>query len=68
MLPKRLSTPALEAAYDQLAEALDDTPPEHRVLFLAKLALALANLLDDPAEFTAALAAARRDLGGVAPS
>ncbi|WP_431267091.1 hypothetical protein [Dankookia sp. P2] len=63
MLPKRLATPALEAAYDQLAEALDDTPAEQRVLLLAKLALALANLLDEPAEFTAALEAARRDLG-----
>ena len=63
MLPKRLATPSLEAAYDQLAEALDATPPDRRVLFLAKLALALANLLDHPAEFTAALEAARRDLG-----
>ncbi|TDH58433.1 DUF2783 domain-containing protein [Dankookia rubra] len=63
MLPKRLSTPALEDAYDQLAEALDETPADRRVLFLAKLALALANLLDDPAEFAAALEAARRDLG-----
>lgn len=63
MLPKRLSTPSLEAAYDQLAEALDATPPDRQVLLLAKLALALANLLDDPAAFTAALEAARRDLG-----
>ena len=63
MLPKRLPTASLEAAYDQLAEALDDTPPDRRTLFLAKLVLALANLLDDPAEFTAALEAARRDLG-----
>jgi hypothetical protein len=63
MLPKRLSTPALEDAYDRLAEALDDVPPDRRVLFLAKLALALANLLDNPGEFTAALEAARRDLG-----
>ena len=46
-----------------LAEALDEVPPDRRVLFLAKLALALANLLDNPAEFTAALEAARRDLG-----
>lgn len=63
MLPKRLSTPGLEDAYDRLAEALDAVPAEQRVLFLAKLALALANLLDDPAEFAAALEAARRDLG-----
>ena len=63
MLPKRLSTPALEDAYDRLAETLDEVPPDRRVLFLAKLALALANLLDNPAEFTAALEAARRDLG-----
>ena len=62
MLPKRLPTPALEDAYDQLADALDAVPAERRVLFLAKLSLALANLLDDPEGFTAALAAARRDL------
>ena len=63
MLPKRLGTPSLEDAYDQMAEALDAVPPDRRVLFLAKLALALANLLEDPAEFAAALEAARRDLG-----
>ena len=31
MLPKRLATPSLEAAYDQLAEARDATPPYRRV-------------------------------------
>ncbi len=62
MLPKRLNTPALEDTYDRLAEALDAVPAERRVLFLAKLAFALANLLDDPEAFAAALAAAQRDL------
>ena len=62
MLPKRLSTAGLEEVYDRLAEALDALPAEKRVLFLAKLSLALANLLGDPQAFAAALAAARRDL------
>jgi hypothetical protein len=62
MMPKILSTAALEGVYDRLAEALDEVPAEKRVLFLAKLSFALANLLGDPAKFAAALEAARRDL------
>ncbi|MEN0073413.1 MAG: hypothetical protein AAGC69_03465 [Paracraurococcus sp.] len=62
MLPKRLSTAGLEEVYDRLAETLDALPDERRLLFLAKLSLALANLVEDPAEVMAALAAAARDL------
>lgn len=62
MLPKRLDTAGLEEVYDRLAEALDAVPADKRVLFLAKLSLALANLLGDAAGFAAALEAARRDL------
>ena len=62
MMPKLLSTAGLEGVYDRLAETLDEVPAEKRVLFLAKLSLALANLLGDPAQFATALEAARRDL------
>lgn len=62
MLPKRLSTAGLEEVYDRLAETLDALPEERRLLFLAKLSLALANLVEDPAEIMAALAAAAREL------
>ena len=33
MMPKILSTAALEGVYDRLAEALDEVPAEKRVLF-----------------------------------
>jgi hypothetical protein len=62
MMPKRLTTTQLEDVYDRLAEALDAVPPARRELFLAKLALALANLLGDPAQVAEALEAAARDL------
>ncbi|TCZ63263.1 DUF2783 domain-containing protein [Roseicella aquatilis] len=62
MLPKILTNAQLEEVYDRIAEALDAVPAERRQLFLAKLALALANLLGDPAKVAQALEAAARDL------
>ncbi len=61
MIPKRLDNPQLEAAFDQLAEAIDAAGPQ-RELFLAKLALILANQLADPRQLAEAIAAALRDL------
>jgi hypothetical protein len=62
MIPKRLETTELEAVYDLLAEAIDRAGEARRDLFLAKLALVLANLLGDRAQVEAAVAAALRDL------
>lgn len=62
MIPKRLETTELEAVYDLLAEAIGRAGEARRDLFLAKLALVLANLLGDRAQVEAAVAAALRDL------
>ena len=62
MIEKNITDTALEAAYDGIAEALDATPEGKRPLFLAKLALALANLVGDEGQIAAAVSAARRDL------
>jgi hypothetical protein len=61
MIPKRLETTELEAVYDLLAEAIDRVGEARRDLFLAKLALVLANLLGDRAQVEAAVAAGLRD-------
>ncbi len=52
----------LEAVYEALAETLDGVPPDRRELFLTKLALLLANELDDAAPVLKALAAAQANL------
>ncbi|MDR3468022.1 MAG: hypothetical protein P4M07_18980 [Xanthobacteraceae bacterium] len=62
MMPKILSTAELEQVYDLFAETIDATPEGMRPLMLTKLALALANLVGDPAKIQAAVAAAARDL------
>jgi hypothetical protein len=62
MMPKVLSTAELEQVYDLLAETIDATPSDKRPLMLTKLALALANMVGDPAKISVALAAAVKDL------
>jgi hypothetical protein len=62
MITKRLENTELEAVYDLLAEAIDRAGEARRDLFLAKLALVLANLLGDRAQVEAAVEAALRDL------
>jgi hypothetical protein len=62
MIPKRLGNAELEAVYDLLSEAIDRAGEARRDLFLAKLALVLANLLGDTARVEAAVEAALRDL------
>jgi hypothetical protein len=52
----------LEVVYDDLADALDGCHPDQRGRYLAKLALALANLTGDQRAVHQAIAAARRDL------
>lgn len=62
MIEKSITDTALEAAYDAIAEAIDATPEDQRQLFLAKLALVLANLVGEEGRIAAAVSAARRDL------
>jgi hypothetical protein len=52
----------LERAYEALAIAIDQAGPEQETVFLAKLALALAERLASPADFEACLAVALADL------
>jgi hypothetical protein len=53
----------LEQAYETLAAAIDQAGPEQEAVFLAKLALALAERLKSPADFDACVAVALADLG-----
>ena len=62
MIPKRLDNAGLEQAYDLIAETLDAVEADKRVLFLAKLAFVLANLVGDGAQVAQAVEAARKDL------
>ncbi len=54
----------LEQAYASLAAAIDRAGPDHEALFLAKLALVLADRLGDVGAFEQSLAAALQDLAG----
>lgn len=52
----------LEAAYEAIAETIDSLPEGRERLFLAKLSLALAHRVADPAQVDAAIREARQDL------
>lgn len=62
-IEKNLTTAQLEETYDVIAEAIDTAGADRTVLFLAKLALALGNMVGDPAKVRAAVDASLRDLG-----
>ncbi|HMK87357.1 MAG TPA: hypothetical protein VK437_15450 [Steroidobacteraceae bacterium] len=62
MLEKRLSTATLEDVYDLIAEGIDRAGEAKAKLFLAKLSLALANLIGDAREVRRAVESALRDL------
>jgi hypothetical protein len=62
MIAKTLSTADLERVHDAIAEGLDRAGLERDRLFLAKLALALANQLGDADAVDIAIEAALRDL------
>jgi hypothetical protein len=62
MIEKKLSTADLEKVYDQIADAIDRAGPDKVELFLAKLSVALANLVGDTTQVTAAVEASLRDL------
>lgn len=62
MMQKVLDNAGLEEVYDRMSEALDDIPASQQLLFLAKLAFALANLVGDTRQVNAAIEACKRDL------
>lgn len=62
MIPKKVTNADLEAIYDSIAEAVDKAGEDKRALFLAKLSLALANLVADRTAVEGAIAASLRDL------
>ena len=62
MIDKKLTTAEIEAVYDLIAEGIDRAGEDKARLFLAKLALALANLAGDLAAVRQAIDAALRDL------
>ncbi len=62
MIEKKMSVNDLERVYDLIAEGIDRAGPGKTDLFLAKLALALANLVDDRDAVADAVLAAGRDL------
>jgi hypothetical protein len=62
VIEKRMSTVEIERVYDLIAEGIDKAGPDKGELFLAKLSLALANLVSDSEQVANAVIAAGRDL------
>ncbi len=62
MIEQKLTTAALEQVYDVIADGIDRAGDAKAKLFLAKLSLALANLVGDAAQVRQAADAALRDL------
>ena len=63
MLTSTLPFANLEDAYDLIAAGIDGAGKDKANLFLAKLALALASQVSDPAQIRAAISASLKDLG-----
>lgn len=53
---------SLEDFYETLARTIDEVGPDHDSLLLAKLALLLANALDDPERAVALISEARNHI------
>ncbi|HSY97709.1 MAG TPA: hypothetical protein VK793_18940 [Steroidobacteraceae bacterium] len=62
MIEQKMSIIEIEQVYDLVAEGIDKAGAEKTTLFLAKLSLALANLVGDSKTVAAAVLAAGRDL------
>lgn len=60
----RLAEGAIETLFDQLSRAVDRAGPDGESLFLAKLALLMAEEIGDPARVAALIAAAERSMDG----
>lgn len=61
-MTKATSIVEIERNYDLIAEGIDNAGPGNTELFLAKLAFALANLIGDSNQVSAAVMMAGRDL------
>jgi hypothetical protein len=62
MIEQKMSIIEIEQVYDLIAEGIDKAGPDKMTLFLAKLSLALANLVGDSKTVADAVLAAGRDL------
>jgi outer membrane murein-binding lipoprotein Lpp len=62
MIDKKMSIIEIEQVYDLIAGGIDKAGPDKTALFLAKLSLALANLVGDSQAVANAVLAAGRDL------
>jgi hypothetical protein len=62
MIERRMSIVEIEQIYDLIAEGIDKAGPDKTALYLAKVAIALANLVGDSKIVTDAVLAAGRDL------
>jgi len=62
MIERRMSLAEIERLYDLIADGIDQAGPDKAGLFLAKLTLALANLVGDSKLVEDAVSAAGRDL------
>jgi hypothetical protein len=62
MIEKKMSIVDIERVYDLIADEVDRAGPAKAELFLAKLCLALANLVGDGEKVANAVTAAARDL------
>lgn len=62
MIEKKLSTAEIEQLYDLIADGVDQAGESKAQLFLAKLALALGNLIGDTGQVKAVVQIALRDL------
>ena len=62
MIEQRMGITDIERVYDLIAEGVDRAGPDKSELFLAKLSLALANLVGDSEAVANAVLAAGRDL------
>jgi Protein of unknown function (DUF2783) len=62
MIEQRMGIAEIERVYDLIAEGVDRAGPDKSQLFLAKLSLALANLVGDCEAVANAVLAAGRDL------
>ena len=62
MIDKRMGIAEIERVYDLIADGVDRAGPDKSQLFLAKLSLALANLVGDTEAVANAVLAAGRDL------
>ena len=62
MIDKKMSIIEIEQVYDLIAAGIDKAGPDKTALFLAKLSLALANLVGDSKAVADAILAAGRDL------